>query len=138
MVKLLIVTHGPFAEGIKESARMFFGDSVNKIATIGLFPTDSPESLQDKIVDEIIAHDEGDGYMVFVDVFGGSPFNMSALAIEDLKDQHQIQCFAGINMPLLVEALSSVEEGMKLDELVTHLEEVASTTIINIRKTLEI
>lgn len=138
MVKLLIVTHGPFAEALKESARMFFGDSVNKIATIGLFPTDSPESLQGKITDEIVSNDEGDGYMIFVDVFGGSPFNMSALAIEDLKNEHPIQCFAGVNMPLLVEALSSVEDGMNLDNLVEHLEETVGDTIINVRKTLEI
>ncbi|MGN1277402.1 MAG: PTS sugar transporter subunit IIA [Floccifex sp.] len=137
MIKILVVTHGPLAQGLKESSRMFFGDMVDDLSTLGLFPGDSPESLQEKIKNTINAIDQGDGVMVFVDIFAGSPFNMTALAIDELKEEHKIACFTGINMPLLMESLGCVAN-MSLDELTQHIEEVAGTTIVNLRKSLEI
>ena len=49
MIRILVVTHGQLAQGLKESARMFFGDMVDDLNTIGLFPGDSPEALQEEI-----------------------------------------------------------------------------------------
>ncbi len=137
MIKILIVAHGPLAEGLKESARLFFGDIVNDLNTLGLFPSESPEMLQEKIKEKVVEIDEGDGVLIFVDIFAGSPFNMTAIAIDELKDEHTLNSFTGVNMPLLMEALSSCSS-MNMDELTSHLEEVSSETIINVRKALEI
>ena len=49
MVHILIVTHGPLAQALKESSAMFFGSATDDLETLGLFPTDSPEALKDKI-----------------------------------------------------------------------------------------
>lgn len=137
MIKILVVTHGQLAEGLKESARMFFGDMVDDLNTVGLFPGDSPETLQNKVVQKINEIDDGDGVLVFVDIFAGSPFNVTAIVIDELKESHKLACFTGVNMPLLMEALGCCQT-MKLDEMVAHLEEISSSTIINLRKTLEI
>lgn len=137
MTNLMVVTHGPLAEAIKESSRMFFGDEADTLHTIGLFPTENPEKLKDEIEQVITAEDKSNGFLIFTDIFGGSPFNMAAMAIEELKDDYQIECFAGVNMPLIMEALSSKNE-MDLEELTAHLEELASTTIVNVKKTLEL
>ncbi len=137
MIKILIVTHGQLAEGLKESARMFFGDMVDELNTLGLFPGDSPEDLQKKITNKINEIDQGDGVLVFVDIFAGSPFNVTAISIDELKESHQLACFTGVNMPLLMEALGSCQ-AMGLNELINHLEEISSSTIVNLRKALEI
>ena len=84
MVNILIVTHGPLAGAFKESARMIFGDAVEKLETIGLFPSESPEQLQQKIEEKVNEIDTGDGVLIFVDIFAGSPFNMTALAVDKL------------------------------------------------------
>lgn len=135
MTKLLIITHGPLAEAFKESAEMFFGDTANQITAIGLYPTKNPDELKTEI--EAAIEEVEDDYLFFVDIFAGTPFNMVAMAIEEIKETKNLECFTGINMPLLMEALAS-KEAMNLAELVEHIEETAPTTIVNMRKTLEL
>lgn len=137
MVKILIVTHGPLAQALKESAKMFFGSAADGLETIGLFPQDSPETLQAKIKESVERIDEGSGVLIFVDIFAGSPFNTTALAIDELKEQHALHCYTGVNMPLLMEALAS-SSTMELEALRGHLGAIAKDTIVDLRKALEI
>ena len=137
MIKILIVTHGPLAGALRESAAMFFGDQADDICTIGLFPTENPEDLKDKICSEIKNKDDGDGFLIFIDIFGGLPFNMAALAVEELKENHKIECFTGVNMPVLMEALTE-RESMTIEELTAYLEETSQGTVANLRKSLDI
>lgn len=137
MVKIMIVTHGPLAQAMKDSSAMFFGSMADSLTTLGLFPTDSPEALKDRITDKVKEIDDGDGVLIFVDIFAGSPFNMSAMAIDELKDSHKIQCFTGVNMPILMEAISMCES-MTLEELHADIVTVAQESIVDLRKSLEI
>lgn len=137
MVHILIVTHGPLAQALKESSAMFFGAMADDLTALGLFPTDGPEELKDRIAEAVNKIDDGDGVMIFVDIFGGSPFNMAALAIDELKNNHKIQCFTGVNMPLLMESLTNCET-MSLDELKADIEQVAKESIVDLRKAMEI
>ena len=137
MVNMLIVTHGPLAGAFKESARMFFGDTVDKLETIGLFPSESPEELQQKIEDKVTQIDSGDGVIIFVDIFAGSPFNMTALAVDSLKEKHKIESFTGVNMPVLMETLASCET-MSIEELITHILDISKDSIVDLRDSLEI
>lgn len=116
---------------------MFFGSMSNDVETIGLYPTDNPEDLKEAICERVEAIDTGDGVMVFVDIFAGSPFNMTAVAIDELKEAHKLQCYTGVNMPFLMEALSSCNS-MELDQLSAHLGDIAKDTIVNLRKALDI
>lgn len=137
MVKFLIVTHGPLAGAFKESARMFFGDEVEKINTIGLFPEDSVDALKDKIIESIKKNYTEDGIMIFVDIFAGSPFNMTALAMNEIMAEYpKLACYTGINMPLLMEALPC-SEFMTLEEIGNQIESQAANSVINVRKALE-
>lgn len=137
MIKLLLVTHGPLAGAFKESAAMFFGEATENITTLGLFPTDGPEALKEKISESVKKIDDGDGVMIFVDIFAGSPFNMTALSIDELKEEYKIECFTGVNMPLLMEALAGCE-AMDIDDMKNHLSSVAKDTIVDLRLALEI
>lgn len=137
MIKLMIVTHGPLADALKESSAMFFGSMSNDVETIGLYPTENPEELKEKICEKVESLDDGDGVMIFVDIFAGSPFNMTALAIDELKGAHKLQCFTGVNMPFLMEALSSCQS-MKMEELTKHLTSIAKDTIVDLRLALDI
>ncbi len=137
MVNILIVTHGPLAQALKESSAMFFGDAAENLATLGLFPSDSPDELMEKIIDKVNEIDDGDGVLIFVDIFAGSPFNMSAMAIDTLKETHQVACFTGVNMPILMEALGSCQI-MSLEELKADIVETAKDSIVDLRKALDI
>lgn len=137
MIKILVVTHGSLAQAFKESLAMFFGSLSNEVETIGLYPTESPEELKQTISTKIDEVDNGDGVFIFVDMFAGSPFNMAALAIDDLKEIHQLQCLTGVNMPLLMEAISCCNS-MNMEQLTEHLTSIAADSIVNLRLALDI
>ena len=137
MIRILIVTHGELASALKTSSKMFFGEMSDTLETIGLFPTDSPHSLQVKIKEKINEIDDGSGILIFVDIFAGSPFNNVAIVLDELKEDHKLQCFTGVNMPLLMEALASCQT-MDIESLTDHLEKVSKDTIVNLRKALDI
>jgi len=131
MIKLMIVTHGPLAKAFKESTKMFFKD-VDDIESIGLYSTESAEDLKNKIMNSVEKIDDGDGVLIFVDFFGGSPFNVTASIILELEGSHKLECLAGVNMPLLMEAVS-MRSQMELSELVSHLESISANSISNLR-----
>ena len=62
---------------------------------------------------------------------------MAALAVEELKENHKIECFTGVNMPVLMEALTE-RESMTIEELTAYLEETSQGTVANLRKSLDI
>lgn len=136
MTKLIIVTHGSLAAAFSDSCEMFFGDQAKELTTIGLFPSKSPEQLKEEI-QQALTTARTDEFLIFVDILAGTPFNVVALLIDELKEKYQIECFAGVNMPLVMEALAS-KETMSAKELSEHIDEMAATTIVNLRKMLEI
>ena len=131
------MTHGELASALKTSSKMFFGEMSDTLETIGLFPTDSLDSLQVKIKEKINEIDDGSGILIFVDIFAGSPFNNVAIVLDELKEDHKLQCFTGVNMPLLMEALASCQT-MDIESFTDHLEKVSKDTIVNLRKALDI
>lgn len=134
MTKVIITTHGPLADALKECSRMFFGDKSDELYTIGLFPEDSPTDLFNRLK-YIIKTDEQDDYLILVDIFGGTPFNTVALLMEDYSNVN-IQCLTGVNMPLIMEILSAYDS-VPLTDLMSSLENVATDSIINLRKALD-
>ena len=138
MVGILVVTHGPLADGFRESARMFFDEMANRIHTIGLYPGDTIEDLEGKITNVICNHYDEDGMMVFVDMLAGSPFNMTALTLHKLLPQgYKVECITGINLPLLMEALAGTEY-MTLEEMKSTVLEKAQESVVDARGVLGI
>ncbi len=136
MVNILLATHGPLAEGFKESLRMFFGDSADMLSVLGLYPNESPETYKDKIQKIIKIKDDGDGVLVFTDIPNATPYNMVAVSISEMEN-HKIQCIAGVNMPLIMEAMASAYSGT-IEEIVKRLQTIAPSTIVNLRENLDI
>lgn len=134
MTKIIIVTHGPLAGSMKESAKMFFGDMAEEIIAIEYQPDKSLDSLKKEIVMNI---EETSQYLIFVDIFAGTPFNVVALMMEEQDDASDIECFTGVNMPLLMETMAS-KNSMTFPELVSHIETAANGTIVNLKKALEL
>lgn len=137
MIKFLIVTHGPLAEAFKESLRMFFGDEANVINVIGLYPNDAIDSLKNKITDSIKKNYSDDGIMIFVDIYAGSPFNMVACTMHDLKNIYpRLECFTGVNLAMLMEAITDAKY-MSIEKMCNELEVKAPDSIINVKKLFE-
>jgi len=100
---ILIVAHGNFGKELLQSVQLIIGEQED-VVTLGLNLGDDVESLRadvQKIVDENQRTNKET--IVFVDLFGGSPSN---IALSLLK-HYDVQVMVGVNMPMLIEMLSS-------------------------------
>ncbi|MWP46658.1 PTS mannose transporter subunit IIAB [Gilliamella sp. Pas-s27] len=103
MVGIILATHGEFAEGILQSGTMIFGEQEN-VKAVTLHPSDSPESLKERMLEAIATFDNQDEILFLVDLWGGTPFNQA----NNLCGEHSNWAIvAGLNLPMLIEAYSS-------------------------------
>lgn len=112
MIGVLIVSHGNLAREIFDTACMILGEQEN-VKTISLMYDDDIKKFTNKVLAFTQELDQGDGVIVLSDLFGGSP-NNSVLATSRL---HSIKAITGVNLPMLIECLSS-REFLSIDELV--------------------
>lgn len=117
MIGMLLVTHGKFSEEILKSAELIVGKQ-EKILTLGLQHGDSIEELGDKVKESIKLLESGQGVLVLVDLFGGSPYNVVALNSNKIGNA-KIRCISGVNLPMLLEAIT-MRESYELDDLTEH------------------
>lgn len=102
MIGIVIATHGSLSKGLLESAELLVGSQTN-VKTCGLFHGDDIMGFTETIKEQIKAVDEGDGVLVFADVFGGSPCNSTMMQLKEMD----FYCLTGVNLPMLLEAFIS-------------------------------
>ena len=135
MVKILIVTHGPLGEALIETADLILGKT-NHTTAFGLYHGDNIELLQKRIEEFVQAQDDGDGILMLTDLLGGSPCNKIALAIKALENTNKVECVVGVNLPILLEAIS-MQNAMTLKELVQHCKTQGANSILSLREKFE-
>jgi len=101
---VLIITHGNFGKGLLNGIEVIMGKQENVLA-LGLNLGDNIEVVRkevEKIIKEKLQEDKE--IIIVVDLFGGSPFN---IALSMMKE-YDVKVITGINMPMLVELLTSI------------------------------
>ncbi len=127
MVDIIIVTHGKMCEGLLDSVRMITG-STEHIHAIAL---NEEESLNDliAIVQRKIEKCCCQDVLIFVDLFGATPYNAAVLNARHFSDdQREIRVIAGVNLPLIIEAASQGKT-KQITELYTELLILGKETI---------
>lgn len=114
-MKILVIGHGRFAEGVKSAAQIIVGNL-------------SEVTFMNTYVDDIDFHVELDKYfsnntniLVLTDLFGGSVNQ----AIMQYITKENIEIITGVNIPLVLEILLSNITGKNLDirEIVSNAKE---------------
>ena len=103
MKRLVICTHGHFGEEIIKSAEMIIGP-MKGVDVFSLVPGTDPFDYRAKISDFLDAN-EGDEFLCFVDLFGGTPSNTLA----SLCNRENMEIISGLNLAMLIEAYSQLE-----------------------------
>jgi mannose/fructose/sorbose-specific phosphotransferase system IIA component len=101
MIGIVLAAHGPLPEALLESADMILGDTEN-IFPLKLMPGDSLEGLIDRMRDVVQEADAGQGVLILLDLFGGTPSNAAALISQQVEGVHAV---SGVNVPMLLETL---------------------------------
>ncbi|HCY07182.1 MAG: PTS sugar transporter subunit IIA [Erysipelotrichaceae bacterium] len=113
-MKIIIVSHGDFANGILSAANMIVGDK-DSVKTVSLKPLDSPDSLKERIIKNIA--DEDNDYIIFTDIPYGTPYNVVCSLTRDYKFEH----FSGINLAILLDAILS-KDTMSSNDFIKKIE----------------
>ncbi len=106
LLGILLLSHGPFAVSLIDTAKMLFGDSEN-LAAFSLEPGDDIDKYRESFVEVINEFPKGS--LILVDLFGGTPCNQVMRYIQETGEPLEI--VGGMNLPMLVNAVLA-REGM--------------------------
>lgn len=101
---IILLSHGPFAVSLVETAGMLFGDAEN-IAAYTLDPGDDIDHFRESFVETLNEFPEGT--IIMVDLFGGTPCNQVMRYIQETEKP--LEVVAGMNLPMLVNAIMARE-----------------------------
>ncbi|HOB35829.1 MAG TPA: PTS sugar transporter subunit IIA [Bacillota bacterium] len=96
-----MAAHGDLARGFGEAIELILGPQ-EQMAYLNLEPEMGPSELMEKMAAAIASVDSGEGVLICVDLFGGTPCNV-ALA---LTAETNSVCLTGINLGMLLEAVT--------------------------------
>jgi PTS system mannose-specific IIA component len=128
LIGALIVTHGTLANELLNAARKI-ESTVGVIEAVPLEWTDTVDEAREKIklaldrIGESIG--ENHGVIIFTDMFGGTPSNISLSFLE--KDR--VEIITGVNLPMVVKFAMLQQDGKDLTALAHVISERGSKSI---------
>ena len=111
VIGVLIVTHYRLADEFLQALRLIVGE-LKHFHAIGLDPSTSPEQMRLRIEKALREADAGQGVLMLVDMFGGTPSNLCLSFLEAKR----VEVVTGVNLPMLVK-VARVDGNMTLDEV---------------------
>jgi len=101
MIGGIIVSHGRLAEELLNALTIILGEAPN-IEAISIGWYDDVEDSKKKISQCLKQVDQKNGVIIFTDMFGGTPSNLSFSFLRD----NQVEIITGINLPMLIKFVS--------------------------------
>ena len=101
MVGAVIVTHGQLARELLDATERIVGRT-ESIAAVSIDWDDDVAVARQQIQETIQTVDTGGGVLIFTDMFGGTPTNVSLAFLE--KDE--VEIITGVNLPMLIKLTS--------------------------------
>ncbi len=123
MIGIIAVTHNNFGSKLLEAAHLIAGDDRN-CCSIGVDVSQPMQEIIDQLNKKVQELDTGQGVLIFTDMFGGTPTNISL----SLLNQGQIEVITGINLPMLLKALGNRDS--ELSELAQEVKSAGKQGIL--------
>ena len=101
MIGGIIVCHGRMAEEFLNALTIILGEAPN-IEAISIGWYDDVEDSKKKINQSLKKVDQKSGVVIFTDMFGGTPSNLS---FSFFKEGH-VEIVTGVNLPMLIKFVS--------------------------------
>jgi PTS system mannose-specific IIA component len=111
MIGLLIITHSRLAKELLEATRFIVG-SVKAAECISIETSKDSKKLRNMIKKKLESLEQGDGVLILVDMFGGTPSN---LALSFLQKE-TAEVVTGVNLPMVI-AIAHNRERKSLAEV---------------------
>jgi len=123
MNKVILIAHGNLAKEMKNSAEMIFGE-LSFIESISFLKEEGLETIENKIIEKI---DENSNYLIFCDLFCGTPYNASC-SIALTRLDRNIEVVSGMSLPLVLEIASQINN-MSINKISEYLK-IASKEVV--------
>jgi PTS system mannose-specific IIA component len=123
MIEIVIITHGLLSEELFLSAEMILGKQ-NHVKNIAIQPGLTLPEIADEL-DKIIADNNNKGVLILTDMFGGSPSNVALSYV----GRAGVEIVSGVNLPMLLKALTGRITGYGLEELAIACSEAGKSSI---------
>lgn len=109
MVGILIIAHGTLGESLIHCASHVIGKRPANLMQIGVSVRDDPQIILPQALRLVRQLDEGGGVLVLSDIYGATPCNIATKLVVPGK----VAGVAGVNLPMLVRALTYAEEPLE-------------------------
>ncbi|MFI5362127.1 MAG: PTS sugar transporter subunit IIA [Elusimicrobiota bacterium] len=131
MINFIIVTHGEFGAYLVEAAEGIVGRQSGGVRAVATSSRLSVPEIKGKISRALRELDNPDGTIVFTDMPGGTPNNLSFPLV---KDAPRTEMISGVNLYMLVSAFSG-RDRLPLERLVEKICADGQKSIRDVRKT---
>jgi PTS system mannose-specific IIA component len=103
MIGVIVVAHLRLAEELLSVARIITGSQLDNFRTVSINIDDNPDQAREKLLAAVREVNTADGTVILVDMFGGTPSNLSL----SLLSKGKIEIITGVNLPMIIEVASS-------------------------------
>jgi PTS system mannose-specific IIA component len=124
LIGALIVTHGKLANELLYAAQRI-ETNVGVIEAVPLEWTDTVDEAREKIRQALDRIGTDNGVIIFTDMFGGTPSNISLSFLE--KDR--VEIVTGVNLPMIVKFATMQQDAKDLASLAHIISEKGSKAI---------
>lgn len=129
MINFIVVTHGEFGAYLVEAAEGIVGRQAQGVRVVATSSRQSVEEIRRRIKRALAELGGPDGIVVFTDMPGGTPNNLSFPLIRDEKN---VEMISGVNLYMLVSAFGNRDQ-MPLPRLVEKVVADGQKSIRDIR-----
>ena len=109
MIGLFLITHSSYGESLIQCACHVLNTRPPQIAQLGVSAQDDPLDALPLAERMLTLVDSGEGVLVMTDIFGATPANIAM----KLLNPGKIEGIAGVNLPMLLRALTYRDKGME-------------------------
>ncbi|MCU7934593.1 MAG: PTS fructose transporter subunit IIA [Candidatus Thiodiazotropha sp. (ex Dulcina madagascariensis)] len=102
-IGLLLITHSRIGDALLETAgKMLDGTSLPATETLSVSIESNPDQLRELASEMVSRLDQGDGVLVFTDMYGSTPSNIAY----GLAERGRVNVISGVNLPMLIRTLN--------------------------------
>lgn len=125
MVGIVLVTHGNLANELMNVCVGIAG-GCSQVSIVSFSAKESRQVLCEKVEQTICNAEKGEGVLILVDSFGGSP---STICL-GMHPSFPIEVISGVNLAMILEAVYYCDK-VSLSELAKRVEEAGKKGIVN-------
>jgi mannose PTS system EIIA component len=110
MIGILIISHGSLGDSLVHCANHVMGYKAPQLMELKITTRDDPDVAGERARTLVEQLDCGDGVLMLCDICGATPCNIATRLVVPGR----VECLAGVNLPMLVRALTYRNEPLAM------------------------